>query len=154
MVGGTHSGYQTILGSVPSDWAEHVPYSRTLVKGTAVFIFHFYCPWTRAYLMGKGVPLSSDPERGKEALPLIFSKAAAAPLCDGGVLWVRGRPFQLGRLGTCSGWPDVLGIQLLVTFRSSWPTNKTDFKVQASSKQHLNKTVCHLSPVDYSMCRQ
>lgn len=36
--------------------------------------------------MGKGMPLASDLERGKEALPLIFPKAAAAPLCDSGVL--------------------------------------------------------------------
>lgn len=38
-----------------------------LKKGTAVFISHFYCPWTRAYMIGKGVPLASDLERGKGA---------------------------------------------------------------------------------------
>lgn len=71
----SHSGYQTTSGS----FLVELSMSRLtcfLVKGAAVFIAPFYCPWTGGY---------TDGERdapGKGSLPLTPPKAAAAFICE------------------------------------------------------------------------
>lgn len=146
MAKGIHSGYQTISGSVPSDWAERVPYSHTLVKGTAVFISHFYCPWTRAYPDGKRGTPGQWSGKGKGSprqqqplfVTVVSSEWEALPVRQTGCMLRLTRCVR--NLAACHPQVSL--------------TNETDFKVQASSKQPLDKTVRRVGPIDFSMCRQ